>query len=382
MLRIGLTGGGSGGHIYTLLAVAENLKKISAQRGETIELRYFGDPKEYEARLIGAGIKITHITSSKLRRYFSMLTILDLFKFIWSIPQALFKLFFIMPDVVFSKGGPGSLPVLYAARFYRIPIVIHDSDAVPGLTTRLSQKFSKIIELAFPKALEYLTNKSAAKIVGNPIRDEVLLTPEEKTVDGQKGAKSRLGFNPDLPLILVIGGSLGARVINLSILEGLRPLLDKYQIIHQIGLDNFDEYMEAARKELESLPPPIASKYKPVPFLGSDMRHALSAADIIISRAGSGAIFEIAAAEKPSILIPLENSANNHQKENAFQYEDSGACVIIEEENLFPDILISEGDKILNNPERLQKTKEGAKNFYKPNAAQIIAEDVINLAKS
>jgi len=382
MLRIGLTGGGSGGHIYTLLAVAENLKKIVESGGESIELRYFGDPKEYEPRFAGAGIKITHITPSKLRRYFSILTIIDLFKFVWSIPQALFKLLFLMPDVLFSKGGPGALPVLYAARFYRIPIVIHDSDAIPGLTTRLSQKFSKIIELAFPKAIEYISNKSAGKVVGNPVRNEVLLTSEEKTPDGKTFSKSKLDFNPDMPLILIIGGSLGAGAINECVLGGLRLLLARYQILHQIGINNFDEYIVAAKKELESLPPPISLKYKPVPFLQSDMRHALSAADIIISRAGAGAIFEIAASEKPSILIPLENSANNHQKENAFAYEDAGACVIIEEANLFPDILITEIDKILNNPEQLLKMKESAKNFYRPNAAQIIATDLINLAKS
>ncbi len=368
-IRILLAGGGSGGHIYPLIAVAQKLKSLASGNNQIVNLRYFGDAGWYKPLFESEGIKVKHIASAKLRRYFSFLNFLDLFKFIWSVPQALFKIFWFMPDVVFSKGGAGSLVVLYVCRFYRIPIVIHESDSIPSLTTRTAEKFSQIIELGFASALNYLENKKAAKVVGNPIREDVIPKKEESAAPNQAAAKQTLGFSPQEPLILILGGSQGSETINDFISQNLQDISAKYQILHQTGLDNYKNFIG---KE-------IRGRYHPTPFLQRDLKTALIASDLIISRSGAGAIFEAAATGKPSILIPLENSAANHQAENAFQYENAGACTVIEEENLFINLVLEEIKKILNNPENLKKMQESAKNFYKPEAAEIIARDILSL---
>lgn len=370
-IRVLLTGGGSGGHIYPLIAVARKLKDQAAQNNLILNLRYFGDAGWYQPLFEGEGIKVRHIASAKLRRYFSILNFLDFFKFVWSIPQALFKIFWFMPDVVFGKGGAGSLVILYVCRFYRIPVIIHESDSIPSLTTRKTEKFSKIVELAFASATKYLENKNAVKVVGNPIREDVVPQTKEETPEARAAAKQTLGFQPQEPLILVLGGSQGSETINNFISENLKDFTSKYQLLHQTGMDNFKNFIG---KE-------IKGRYHPVPFLQRDLKTALIGSDIVISRSGAGAIFEVAASGKPSILIPLENSAANHQAENAFQYEDAGACVVIEEENLFSDLVLKQIEIILNNPENLKKMQESAKNFYKPQAAEIIATDILNLAQ-
>ncbi len=381
-LKVLLAGGGSGGHIYGLLAVAEALKARAEKLNIGLDLRYFGDADIYKPQLEGAGIHTIHISAGKLRRYVTALIIIDFLKLVWSIPQAFFKAFWFMPDVAFSKGGTGALPVLYACRFYRVPIIIHDSDAIPGLTNRVSGKFAKIIELGFASAAKYFVDQNNIKIVGNPVRSYVIPDTQSRTNEGQRAAKLALKFNPSKPLILIMGGSQGAQIINNLVLENLKELLLNFQIIHQIGFANFSGYMENFNAESNKLSNDEKDAYRSVAFLENDMRTALAAADLIISRAGAGAIYEIASAGKPSILIPITESANNHQKENAFEYETAGACVVITEENLFSNIILSEVVKILENPEKLKKMAENAKNFYKPDAADIIAKDIINLGSN
>jgi UDP-N-acetylglucosamine--N-acetylmuramyl-(pentapeptide) pyrophosphoryl-undecaprenol N-acetylglucosamine transferase len=369
--RILLTGGGSGGHIYPLIAVAESLLSLSAKRGINLDLRYVGAPKQYELMLGAAGVKVRRIAESKLRRYISPLIFWDFLKFLWSIPQALWHVFWFMPDVVFSKGGPGTLPVLYACRFYRIPIIIHESDSIPGLTTRRAIKFVSWVLLAFRNAAEYLPEAKNLKIVGNPNRKELIFNPNDLTDDAKISAKRILELDENKPLILVLGGSQGAQIINNFILEYLPLLTAKYQILHQVGLLNYPEHHRRVSASVEN--------YRDVPFLDKQMRPALMAADLVISRAGSGAIFEIAAAARPAILIPLENSASDHQNENAFQYSAVGACALLKEENMSnPAVVMQLIDSLLADKDKLKKMSENAKMFATPLAADEIAEIILN----
>lgn len=379
-IRILLSGGGSGGHIYPLIAVGEALQIWSAGSGYNLELRYIGSPKQYDLKLLAAGIKVKKIAESKLRRYFSLLVFWDLIKFLWSVPQAFWRVFWFMPDIVFSKGGPGSLPVLYACRFYKIPVVIHESDAIPSLTTRLAAKFAVKVLLAFESSAEYLENAKSTMIVGNPIRNELNLGPGELTVEGLATAKKILDFAEDKPLILVLGGSQGAKTINDFILKYLPFLIEKYQMLHQVGLKNYAEHHSLAEMVLAGVGERQRKNYHDVSFLETQMRAALIAADLVISRAGSGAIFEIAAAGKPSILIPLEDSAGDHQNENAFQYEASGACVVLKEENMAnPAVVTHLINSLLGDPERLKKMSENAKIFAKLDSAQDIIRVLMSI---
>ena len=368
MVRILLTGGGTGGHIYPLIAVSKKLQDYADRGGLEIDLRYFGKADYYAKELETNNIKAVYIAPSKLRRYFSLLNLVDIPKFFWSILQGLWKVFWFMPDAVFSKGGPGALAMILVCRFYRIPLLIHESDAIPGLTNRISARFAKKVDIAFEAAADYFQTKAELGVTGNPIREELLI-PQDQAM-----AKRRWGFDPRKPVILVLGGSQGSERINNFISENLEDWLNKFQLLHQVGYGKYAEYQKWMKQK---------SNYQFVPYFDSvkDLRDGFAAADIIVSRAGAGAIFEIAAMGKPSILIPLPEAANNHQNQNAYEYVKTGAAIIIEEENLLVNLAINEIEKILNNPALLIKMSTAAKNFYKPDAAEKIAKDIISVIK-
>jgi len=372
MTKILLTGGGTGGHIYPLLAVGQDILKIT---NGNVEIVYMGPKSPINVEFENYGIRVYQIVSSKWRRYFSVQNILDIPKFFWGILQALFKLYFLMPSVVFSKGGPGALPVVLAARFYFIPVIIHESDAIPGLTNRLSAKFAKRIAIAWKGAAKYFPIKKTA-LVGNPIRPRLL----DSELDG-RAAKERLGFSGDLPLILIWGGSQGAMKINALVMDNLEKLISEFQIFHQAGPNNFKEVSSTVQGVLRELSESSRKKYKLVDYLdASDLSLALNAADVIISRAGASSISEIAAFGKPSILVPLDSAANDHQGANAYEYAETGAAVVIEEENFTINIVLDQIKNILGSEERMRMMREAAKNFSKPNAARVIAEEILRLA--
>jgi len=376
-IRIVLTGGGSGGHIYPLISIWEELIAQSKQANLDIEFIYMGPEDKWSNMIKEKGVSVSYILGGKMRRYFSFLNFLDFFKILFSILQTLIKMLFIMPDIVFSKGGPGAFPVVFAAWFYRIPVFIHESDAIPGLTNLLSARFSKRIALGFEDASKYFPAKKTA-VVGNPIRKEIL----SQKIDKDE-AKKILNFNPDFPLILVLGGSQGAQKINEIILESLQKLLPITQILHQTGEANFLEVQKLSHAAILELPVEIEkkSRYECVPFLDSQrLGIALSAADLVVSRAGAGSIFEISAFEKPSIIIPITESANDHQRANAYSYAKSGAAIVIEEENLLPGIFTSQIKSILQDENKYKQMSESAKKFSKPNASEIIALEIIRIA--
>ncbi|MBI4085926.1 MAG: UDP-N-acetylglucosamine--N-acetylmuramyl-(pentapeptide) pyrophosphoryl-undecaprenol N-acetylglucosamine transferase [Candidatus Liptonbacteria bacterium] len=375
-LRIVLTGGGSGGHVYPLLAVAEKLEKTAIEKKIYAELRYFGPADNYKNVIENAGVKCSPIISGKLRRYFSLLNILDIPKSFIGFFQALFKIFLFMPDAVFSKGGTGAFPVVFAAWFHRIPVIIHESDARPGLNNLLSARFAKRIAVSFEYAQNYFNPKKTAW-VGTPVRTSLLGGKPAK-----EQAKEELGFASDQPLILILGGSQGAQRINELIILDLKDLMEITQILHQTGTSNFSEVRELSRTALldVAVKTELKNRYQATPYLEDNMKTALSAADLVIARAGSNAIFEIAAFSKPSILIPLAESANDHQRANAYEFAKGGAAIVIEETNLLPGIFLGQIRETLKNPELLAKMSLASERFFKPRAAEVIAEEILRVA--
>ena len=208
-----MTGGGSGGHIYPLVSVITELQILAAQEGVNLEIRYLGVVGPYEGLLRENGVRVQKILSSKLRRYFSLANIIDGPKFIISFFQALWKMLWFMPDVLFTKGGPGALAVVFVARLYRIPIIVHESDTVPGVSNLITAKYAKTIVVSFPSTAEYFGGRETIT-AGNPIRR--YLFGESLT---QSKAKLFLGFDPNVPLVLILGGSQGAVRINDFILD-------------------------------------------------------------------------------------------------------------------------------------------------------------------
>ncbi len=372
-IRIALTGGGTGGHLYPLLAVADELKYAA---GPNLRLSYFGPRNEMTEEFESRDIAIYPIASSKLRRYFDIRNIIDIPKFFFGIIQALFKLYSEMPQVIFSKGGPGALPVIIAAKWYMIPIVIHESDSVPSLTTRLSAKFAKKILVSFKETAAYFPSAKTI-VVGNPIRREF--------IDGYGDTaqlKQFINLNPNLPNILVLGGSQGSVRINTFILDSLRSFLPEMQITHQVGTANFDEMQALIKPSLKELEESLQARYHQFAYLTPQrLKESLGAADIIISRAGAGTIFEIAAAQKPAILIPLDGSANDHQRSNAYTYAGTGAATVVEESNLTTNLVLSLIHSMLKDENMQMRAKIAAKNFFKPAAAKNAAEEILQLVK-
>lgn len=369
MIRVLLVGGGSGGHIYPLLAVAGEFAKME---GVSVHLSYIGPKSPFNREFLERDVAVYRIASSKIRRYFSLGNFIDIPKFFWSLIQALYRLYVLMPDVVFSKGGPGSLAVVIAARFYLIPVLVHESDAVPGLTNRISGKLARRVAVSFPEAEKFFSKKKTA-LTGNPIRRELL----EGTLD-RFHAKRKMNFDPERPLILVLGGSQGAEQLNEFVVGNLPSLLDFSQILHQTGIRNYESVSTITRSIVggQSSSP----KYLAAPlFEGDRYKDALCAADIVISRSGS-VIAEIAAFGKPSILVPLETSANDHQRANAYGYAATGAAEVFEGKNFTYNVVVLKIKEILEDKELYARMSDAAKRFSRPDAARVVADEVVKLS--
>jgi UDP-N-acetylglucosamine--N-acetylmuramyl-(pentapeptide) pyrophosphoryl-undecaprenol N-acetylglucosamine transferase len=366
-MKIVLTGGGTGGHIMPLVAVAREIKK----KVPDASFVFLGPKGRLEKSILSAeNIPIKHVMSGKVRRYFSLLNFVDFFKVPIGILQALWHLLWIMPDAIFSKGGYASLPVVIAGWIYRIPIMIHESDANPGLSNSMLAKFSDRVAVSYPQAEMYFPRDQVV-LTGNPLRSDI------NQGDPQK-ARAMFSLTETRKTIFIWGGSQGARIINTKILNILPQLIEKYQVIHQTGERNYEQVV---RKAGELGIKAGHEWYHPLPFIGEGLRDILALADVIISRAGASSIAEIAANGKPAILIPLENSANNHQRMNAYSLAKNGGCVVLEESNMGEHMLLEKIEQILDDEAFSEKLSQNIKAFYHPDAATRIADGILSMVK-
>ncbi len=372
-MKVLLTGGGSGGHFYPLIAVAEALHK-EAEEKKLVDIKlYYMAPEPYDKGLLFDNqITFVKIRSGKMRRYFSIANFFDLMQTGWGIITGLFTVFFIYPDVIFSKGGMVSFPAVIAAKILRIPLFIHESDSTPGRANLWASKFATRIAVSFPDAGKYFKGKEVA-FTGNPIRRELLL-PQNS------GAHQYLQLENNLPVILVLGGSLGSELINEIVINSLASLVEKYQIIHQTGKGNFKESVSTAKILLENSP--FKNRYHPFEYLNTlAMKMSSGIANLVVSRAGS-TLFEIAAWNTPSIIIPITDSNGDHQRKNAYAYAESGACIVIEEANLNSNILVQEINRILSQSSVSDSMKKAAQAFARPDSAKLIADEIIRIGLS
>ncbi|MFZ2252736.1 MAG: UDP-N-acetylglucosamine--N-acetylmuramyl-(pentapeptide) pyrophosphoryl-undecaprenol N-acetylglucosamine transferase [Minisyncoccia bacterium] len=368
-VRILLVGGGTGGHFYPLISIAEALNVHDAQ---DISLYYAG-PNKYDTDTLAAqNIQFVWVPSGKRRRYSSLLNFFDTFKTFGGLIVAILKLYIIYPDVVMSKGGYTSVPVVLAAAFLRIPIVIHESDSVVGKANKLAASFARAVVVSYPET-KALFNHSNVLHLGIPIRTSLRAAPSQN-------ALTELGVDPDRPVILVLGGSQGAERINELILDSLDELLGDMSIIHQTGKQNY----ELCKSVAENLIPDEErlKYYHPTPFLSGDMLNdAYHVASIVISRAGSNSIYEIALHHKPSILIPIPETVSHDQRTNAYTYARSGATTVMEEGNITDILLRTEIDRIMQNEDIYNAMSKAAESFAKQNAAEEIGGLLTSLAQ-
>jgi len=366
--RILLTGGGSGGHFYPLIALAEAL---NARGG--VELFYIG-PEPYDSKALETeGITFVSCPAGKQRRYPSILNFLDIFKVLAGFFVAFYKLYILYPDVVVSKGGYTSVPIILAAAFFRIPIVVHESDTRPGRANALAAHFTPHVAISFEDVRQFFP-KHEATLTGIPVR--------KKLLESIPDAASLLELDTKLPTILILGGSQGAERLNTLVLELLHTLLPAYNVIHQTGRQHFDVTVLSARELVEDNA--LLGRYRPIAFFDnpSTLATAYSAASLIISRAGTGTIYEIALHGKPSILIPIPEGISHDQRTNAFAYARSGAASVIEEANLRDSLLMEEITRIIKNTALYTDMAMKATHFAPQNGALLLADMVSSIADS
>ena len=373
-MKILLTGGGSGGHFYPLIAIVQEINDLVADRKLVGPKFYYMSDNPYDEKaLFEFDIKFIKVRTGKMRLYFSLRNILDIPLTIWGVLVALWKLFFLFPDVVVGKGGYGSFPAIFAARLLRIPVVIHESDSVPGRVNKFAGKFARRIGIAYEDAANYFP-KDRTALVGIPVRRELR---EPRT----EGAYEFLKLETGVPIVLVLGGSQGAQAINEVIVDILPELLNKYQVIHQVGTANVDEIKSRLPVVLGNHP--HLARYKMFGFLSSTaLAMSAGAAKLAVTRAGSTFIFEIAGWGLPSIVIPIPESVSRDQHRNAYNYARTGAAVLIEENNLSTHILLSEIERVMSSPDIQNSMSEHARAFAKPEAGKKMAEAILDLVLS
>ncbi len=376
-MTIVFTGGGTGGHFYPIIAIAEALDDLVHEERLIAPSLYYLAPNSFDEKaLFENGITYIRIPAGKLRRYASLRNITDLFITLAGTLSALFTLFRLYPDVVMSKGGYGSVPTVLAARLLFIPVIIHESDAKPGRANLLAARFAARIAISFEGAAKYFPDKVQNKIArtGIPIRKALMRIEPE-------GARQYLGLEKNVPTILILGGSQGAMKINETVLSSLPTFVSFANIIHQTGQAHFKNVEAVAQVVLATSP--HANRYHAVNYLSEiSLQRSAGVADIVISRAGANSIAEIGLWKKPAILIPIPEAISHDQRSNAYAYAQTGAAIVLEEENLTPNLLVSEARRIISNPELGKRMGLGAEGFTDPDAARIIAREVLSIALS
>jgi len=383
-VKILFTGGGTGGHIVPIIAITREIRRIypapSKEDGRVyqktdLQFFYLGPKDEFGSILLSQeGIKVREVFAGKIRRHSGWKSFLQnfvdvCFKIPIGVLQSFFYIFFLSPDMILCKGGFGSIPGVIAGKLLLVPVFLHESDIVPGVANRFISRFALEVFVSFP-GTEYFPLRKMI-LVGNPIRREVL---EGSKTEG----KSFFKLSSAKPVVLILGGSQGAQRINDKILEILPNLLENFEVIHQCGEKNFEQ-VKVESKVMMGRNEDLEKFYHLFPFLKEpELRHAYATADIICSRAGSGSIFEIAAAGKPSILIPLPESAQNHQVKNAYAYQETGASLVLEEANFTPHFFLEKLKSLFSQPETLIEMTKATKDFSKPEAARIIANYLVD----
>ena len=326
--KIVLTGGGSAGHVTPNIALIPALKKAG------FDIFYIGSYNGIEKKLIeDYNIPYFGISTGKLRRYFDPKNFSDPFRVLKGFSESRALLKRIKPDIVFSKGGYVSVPVVRAAGALKIPYIVHESDMTPGLANKLSMTGARKICCNVPETMRLLPAEKAV-LTGTPIRDEL-------SKGSKEAGKELCGFTDNKPVLMIIGGSLGAQSVNETVRYALPRLLPQFNIVHLCGKEKMDNLKL-------SVP-----GYKQFEYVKNELKDIFAMADIVVSRAGANSICELLALKKPNILIPLSTKASRgDQMLNARSFEQQGFSMVIDNDELDEDILVETIEELYNNREK------------------------------
>lgn len=372
-MKILVSGGGTGGHIYPALAVATQLKKEYRA-----EILYLGSDDGLEIELApAAGFPFTVIKAGKLHRYVSWQTFSGLARVPIGMVQAVNIVRKFRPDVVFTSGGYVAVPAGLAARLNGVPLLMHQQDVPPNLSNKLLAPLATRISVAFVDSLTYFPLHKTLQL-GNPVRQEIL---DIRQVSPQE-ARRQLGLNPDIPVLLVTGGSQGARHLNQVVCQVLPQLLPYCQILQISGKQLFAETQQLSEQSMANLEADIQRRYRLVAYMNEEMPAALQAAELVLCRSGAATLSELAVLGKPSILVPLPPAiGSSPQEANAAMFGRKQAAEVIRDADLKPVVLVERVKSILASSTLLQTMTEVTRSFAEPDATQKIVAEVLNLTK-
>jgi UDP-N-acetylglucosamine--N-acetylmuramyl-(pentapeptide) pyrophosphoryl-undecaprenol N-acetylglucosamine transferase len=367
-MKLAFTGAG-GGHFYPLMAVADSVRKeLFVQKLTSPEFYFFSDAKYDEKALNDLGMQYIHIPSGKLHVFFSPEIVVNVFNLFWGTIVAIYKLFSIYPDVLFAKGGYASFPVIIAAKFLSIPIIIHESDTVAGRVTKFADKLAYRVAIAQKEAAPFFKNKNLA-LVGIPIRDSIL--PKEGFVRSLPEGRR--------PVVLITCGSQGSMKINDAVLQALPKLLEQYDVVHQTGEKQFQEISSITTSMLKDNE--YKDRYYVAPFI--DLGVFYGKVDVAVMRAGSTTLFETALWRLPQIVIPIPQTVSRDQVSNAYAFFNKGSAVVIEEANLSSTSILAELSRILTDKTLYQKMSDAGREVeYSRTASNVIAKEMLKIALS
>ncbi len=358
-MKVVVTGGGTGGHLYPALAVVEALKADSQVQAIT----YIGNTGRKEAELVPTfGVPFIGMRFAGMPRGLNLSIVPWSMQLLQAFFDARSHLMRLKPDVVFGTGGYITGPVLFAARSLGIPYVVHEPDAFPGLVNRVTARWATQMTCAFPEARARLKTRQLT-VSGNPLRSQIGQVSKAEAL-----ARLDLPFALDKPILLVTGGSQGARKLNQGLLEALPELIESLgmQVLHQTGDKLYEEVLSQCPPEYRT-----HQAYACRPFI-SDMASALALADVAVSRSGSMSLSEMYRAHIPTILVPYPHAAADHQRKNALASARAGASVMIEDAQLSGETLIDTLADLLRSPERLEAMREAARQLSAPEATSIV----------
>ncbi|MDQ6644685.1 MAG: undecaprenyldiphospho-muramoylpentapeptide beta-N-acetylglucosaminyltransferase [Chloroflexota bacterium] len=385
-MNILISGGGTGGHIYPALAVATLLEKQYQAR-----ILYLGSDDGLETELApAAGFPFAMVKAGKLRRYISWQTIVGVARVPVGMAQAVGIVRKFAPDVVFTSGGYVAVPAGLAARLNGVPLLMHQQDVPPNLSNRLIAPLATRISVAFEDSVRYFVGSGDALgrdtsgfsgktlWLGNPVRQEMLdirqVSPEQ--------ARAGLAFEAEVPLLLVTGGSQGARHLNQVVCQALPNLLPHCQVLQISGKQLFEETREQSTQAMADLDEEMKRRYRLVAYLNEEMSAALQASTLVLCRSGAATLSELAVLGKPSILVPLPPAiGSSPQEANAEMFGRKDAAEVIRDADLKPEILVERVKSIIASPARLESMTIAALIFAKPEATQEIAAEIVKIAQ-
>ncbi len=372
-MRVLISGGGTGGHVYPALAVAMLL-----QQHYNADILYLGSDDGLETRLVPAvGLRFKAIQAGKLQRYVSWRTVTGIARVPVGMTQAVGIVRDFRPDVAFTSGGYVAVPAGLAARLNGVPLLMHQQDVPPNLSNKLLAPLATRISVAFADSQRYFPTHKTLHL-GNPIRQTIL---DVRSVSPQQ-ARIRLGLDPNIPLALVTGGSQGARHLNQTVCHALPELLKQCQVLQISGSNLFNETHELSTQTLVEVDDEIRQHYRLEAYMDAEMPLALQAADLVLCRSGASVLSELAVLGKPSVLVPLPPAiGSSPQEANAAMFKREGAAEVIVNNLLKPELLMNRITSILSEPACLLQMSEAAKQLAKPDATRDIVETIVTLTR-